>query len=215
MLGRALARPLLVRVPILVLALLPLWYLCRAPLAEALALPAGRVLEAYVREGLGDLRRDGPNLWYVWARPDGPPQPWRAAPSDAIHVNVVVFAALVLATPELRVAQRLTVLGAGLPLLYAADVLALFMAVRWLLVSDFGYLGPGATASSRITLTYYWPQLFLASVGNQAAPVAAWLAGLAFALRRRRPRVAPETLGRNAPCPCGSGLKYKRCCGAR
>jgi uncharacterized protein YecA (UPF0149 family) len=26
-------------------------------------------------------------------------------------------------------------------------------------------------------------------------------------LRRRRPRV-----GRNEPCPCGSGLKFKRCC---
>ncbi len=25
---------------------------------------------------------------------------------------------------------------------------------------------------------------------------------------------APKT-GRNAPCPCGSGLKYKRCCGSR
>ena len=28
-------------------------------------------------------------------------------------------------------------------------------------------------------------------------------------------RVAENTvkIGRNAPCPCGSGLKYKRCCG--
>ncbi|MGD0919817.1 MAG: SEC-C metal-binding domain-containing protein [Thermodesulfobacteriota bacterium] len=24
-------------------------------------------------------------------------------------------------------------------------------------------------------------------------------------------RVSPKT-GRNDPCPCGSGLKYKRCC---
>ena len=23
-----------------------------------------------------------------------------------------------------------------------------------------------------------------------------------------------QKIGRNAPCPCGSGLKYKRCCGA-
>lgn len=23
-----------------------------------------------------------------------------------------------------------------------------------------------------------------------------------------------EKIGRNAPCPCGSGEKYKRCCGA-
>jgi len=23
-----------------------------------------------------------------------------------------------------------------------------------------------------------------------------------------------EKIGRNAPCPCGSGKKYKKCCGA-
>jgi uncharacterized protein YecA (UPF0149 family) len=26
-------------------------------------------------------------------------------------------------------------------------------------------------------------------------------------------RVAPGGAGRNEPCPCGSGLKYKKCCG--
>jgi tetratricopeptide (TPR) repeat protein len=28
------------------------------------------------------------------------------------------------------------------------------------------------------------------------------------------PRVVVVTAGRNDPCPCGSGRKYKRCCGA-
>ncbi|MGE0131967.1 MAG: DUF1186 domain-containing protein [Blastocatellales bacterium] len=28
------------------------------------------------------------------------------------------------------------------------------------------------------------------------------------------PYVAPEKIGRNDPCPCGSGKKYKKCCGA-
>jgi len=28
------------------------------------------------------------------------------------------------------------------------------------------------------------------------------------------PYRAPETVGRNDPCPCGSGKKYKKCCGA-
>ena len=28
-----------------------------------------------------------------------------------------------------------------------------------------------------------------------------------------RPRSVPK-VGRNAPCPCGSGRKYKRCCAA-
>jgi uncharacterized protein YecA (UPF0149 family) len=27
--------------------------------------------------------------------------------------------------------------------------------------------------------------------------------------------VRSEKIGRNAPCPCGSGKKYKKCCGAR
>jgi uncharacterized protein len=29
------------------------------------------------------------------------------------------------------------------------------------------------------------------------------------------PRTAPGKVGRNDPCPCGSGLKYKKCCAAR
>ena len=35
-------------------------------------------------------------------------------------------------------------------------------------------------------------------------------------LQERRPPLAttaPEKIGRNQPCPCGSGKKYKRCCG--
>jgi len=24
--------------------------------------------------------------------------------------------------------------------------------------------------------------------------------------------IAPKTVGRNEPCPCGSGKKYKKCC---
>ncbi|MCI0390709.1 MAG: DUF1186 domain-containing protein [Acidobacteria bacterium] len=28
------------------------------------------------------------------------------------------------------------------------------------------------------------------------------------------PYIAPEKIGRNDPCPCGSGKKYKKCCGA-
>ena len=30
---------------------------------------------------------------------------------------------------------------------------------------------------------------------------------------KAKPAVPPPALGRNAPCPCGSGQKYKKCCG--
>jgi uncharacterized protein len=33
--------------------------------------------------------------------------------------------------------------------------------------------------------------------------------------RTQGSRTAPGQAGRNDPCPCGSGLKYKKCCGAR
>lgn len=38
-------------------------------------------------------------------------------------------------------------------------------------------------------------------------------AGLKLNLPKRKPSFAIETTGRNAPCPCGSGKKFKQCCG--
>ncbi len=40
------------------------------------------------------------------------------------------------------------------------------------------------------------------------------LARLAAARQRPDDRTAAPRAGRNEPCPCGSGLKYKKCCGA-
>ena len=37
--------------------------------------------------------------------------------------------------------------------------------------------------------------------------------GLKLNLPKRKPSFVIETAGRNAPCPCGSGKKYKQCCG--
>ncbi len=50
-----------------------------------------------------------------------------------------------------------------------------------------------------------------AEIRNNRAPanVMAWLRG------RELPQSAPVTVGRNDPCPCGSGRKYKQCCGRR
>jgi preprotein translocase subunit SecA len=45
--------------------------------------------------------------------------------------------------------------------------------------------------------------------GNEAAMAAALNAPKPAPFRREDPKV-----GRNEPCPCGSGKKYKKCCGA-
>ncbi len=79
--------------------------------------------------------------------------------------------------------------------------------------------GAGPTVGSTVLGT-------LGGSGWSATPVApgqleAVLAGFERARRAREvprsgppPRglARPATVGRNDPCPCGSGLKYKRCC---
>ncbi len=39
------------------------------------------------------------------------------------------------------------------------------------------------------------------------------IADLEILLNWPQPREAEKKIGRNEPCPCGSGIKYKKCCG--
>ncbi|MBQ8475114.1 MAG: preprotein translocase subunit SecA [Clostridia bacterium] len=49
-----------------------------------------------------------------------------------------------------------------------------------------------------------------------AKPISAGFAGQGDGTLKKKPVVkkASEKVGRNDPCPCGSGKKYKKCCGA-
>lgn len=40
------------------------------------------------------------------------------------------------------------------------------------------------------------------------------IADVEMLLKRPTPLKSPVKVGRNEPCPCGSGRKYKKCCGA-
>ena len=39
------------------------------------------------------------------------------------------------------------------------------------------------------------------------------IADLDILLNPGKPKIAETAVGRNDPCPCGSGKKYKKCCG--
>ena len=39
------------------------------------------------------------------------------------------------------------------------------------------------------------------------------IADLEILLNWPKPKIAEKKVGRNEPCPCGSGNKYKKCCG--
>ena len=55
-----------------------------------------------------------------------------------------------------------------------------------------------------------------AMIGTEAECAIAYLAHLmGFELTSaRKPQVTEALQGRNEPCACGSGRKFKRCCGA-
>ncbi len=39
------------------------------------------------------------------------------------------------------------------------------------------------------------------------------ISDLEILLNPQKPRIVEKKVGRNEPCPCGSGKKYKKCCG--
>ena len=39
------------------------------------------------------------------------------------------------------------------------------------------------------------------------------ITNLEILLNPRKTKIAEKKVGRNEPCPCGSGKKYKKCCG--
>ena len=78
-------------------------------------------------------------------------------------------------------------------------------------------------ADSTVTLDIDWEKLYF----NMHSAKADWLYGLeqwnGILTEERRAEIAKaykdslqvhvEHIGRNEPCPCGSGKKYKKCCG--
>ena len=48
-------------------------------------------------------------------------------------------------------------------------------------------------------------------LGSRAPVLAA--VGVDCDQSRPQPDLSPGKVGRNSPCPCGSGKKFKRCCG--
>jgi preprotein translocase subunit SecA len=59
--------------------------------------------------------------------------------------------------------------------------------------------------------------IFLAKVVKREKSVydSAMTASHGGAVGRRKPLVKKDKIGRNEPCPCGSGKKYKVCCGKK
>lgn len=57
-----------------------------------------------------------------------------------------------------------------------------------------------------------WLYAFFEFLGRRFFALVIYLGALAFLWGRPSESSPAHALGRNDPCPCGSGLKAKRCC---
>jgi SEC-C motif len=125
------------------------------------------------------------------------------------------LAALILATPGWSGRTRARALAWGLGLLTVTQIASMLVAVdfwqqmpvRLLNVPAFYLSGHSPVRLQVISAVYY----FFEIMGRGFFVLVAYVALLGL---RETPRRSRRGAGRNARCPCGSGRKFKRCCGA-
>jgi len=124
-----------------------------------------------------------------------------------------VLAALILATPGWSGGTRVRALGWGLGLLTITQIASMLVSVDFWQQMPVTVQGPAFYLSGHsarrlqvISAIYY----FFEIMGRGFFVLMLYVALLGFLETRR---AAGRGVGRNAKCPCGSGRKFKHCCG--
>ncbi len=138
---------------------------------------------------------------------------WTAA-SD---YNVVLLAALFLATPGWTLRQRFRALAWGLGLLGFTHLASFLINVEytqlWPVRTNLGPFHPQDFSRPKLIL-FDWLYSFFEYMGRGFFALLLYWGLLTFTWGRPDALTPAHSVSRNDPCPCGSGLKYKRCCGA-
>jgi len=142
------------------------------------------------------------------------------------YLHPIIIFSILLAWPALVWRDRIMLWLLVLPFLIILEMvdIPIVLATRCVEAMQASLLNDPSAGKS---LGSYWVA-FLHTGGRAALSVMA--AGLAlgcfYLIRSRRglhtvagqdpkSELQPAKTGRNAPCPCGSGKKYKNCCGAK
>jgi len=129
---------------------------------------------------------------------------------------LALLAALVLATPAWSLKRRSKVLAATVGLLILTQFLSLLINI------EYTKLWPTRSAAGIVVSTDYskakmilfdWLYAFSEFMGRGFFALLLYFGAIALVWGRPERRRLDATVGRNMPCPCGSGLKAKRCCG--
>jgi hypothetical protein len=138
--------------------------------------------------------------------------------TNQVHRNVPLLLALFLATPGLLRGRQMRALTIALGVLFLWHAGYVTFVIHRL-ASQMAAAAEAATQSgaARATVQTRIPfEIFLRLFIPQLMPFVLWAGLVHF---RQAASIEPSTpalaVGRNDPCSCGSGKKYKRCCGMR
>jgi hypothetical protein len=137
--------------------------------------------------------------------------------TNQVHRNVPLLLALFLATPGLLRGRHMKalVIAFGVLFVWHAGYVTFVihrLAAQMALAAEVAAQSGAARAPVQTRLPF---EVFLRLFIPQLLPFVLW-AGLVHFRHPTSLASAPAsvvTAGRNDPCPCGSGKKYKRCCG--
>jgi len=199
-------------------------WLALAPIYAHLFGMLGRLLIPVLEGSPGTTYTvEGATVWAMRSIPDPGTQRvatfrvevWKGYP----NYDLILLAALILATPGWSLRQRSRLLGLGLCLLTLGELVFFLVTVEYsqlrpVPIGDASVLPPGFSRPRQILFT--WIYYFFHIMGRGVLPLLVYWGMLGITWGPPEPdKGAPDRApGRNDPCPCGSGRKYKRCCGA-
>ncbi len=148
---------------------------------------------------------------------NGEPFPYQRIPVHEVHWNAILFfwALSLLPKRGWRRAWWAVLVGAGALALTHIGFFAI--AVYGQVAALYNEAGMGFTSEGTVRAIGYAVQIYSVAF-DKIVPflvlVPAFVIGRKPARppRATRPGRVPK-VGRNEPCPCGSGRKFKRCCG--
>ncbi|HXF40170.1 MAG TPA: SEC-C domain-containing protein [Blastocatellia bacterium] len=189
------------------LALLPLWWLALPILASASGFVADWIF------GLLDARvsivPEGRVVRVLVAALDGQPTS-SGLRLDTVTYGLPMFAALVMVTRADSLRAKLRTLLLGLALMSA---LTIPVVMAWAKLTTLQVDERLAASGNSSGFLYYAFHGYAFS--QPVVAIVLWLGMMMLGMFKdtKKPDSSTRIIRRNAPCPCGSGRKYKRCCG--
>jgi hypothetical protein len=170
--------------------------------------PSYRIELAFAGRDRIEYRIDVPFPWTDQSgkRQDGVTKEGRL-PASNVSIHPILVLSVLLAWPTVPWRKKGNLILLSLPVILAVELLDLPLHILWRAESGI----PLETLSAGIVR--FWGHV-LSNGGKQFLSLAAVFLSLgAYVLFEKRKGAAVRvTVGRNDPCPCGSGKKFKNCC---